>query len=62
MVSILRHRPKRGTPVAAGWPMWEEYQEAVRDLPDFTMTEGELDRAEELGLYGDFCELAQPKE
>ena len=56
------HRPERGTPVAADWPTWEEYQEALRDLPDFMMTEEALDRAEELGLSDALCELAQPKQ
>lgn len=45
-------------PVKASWPMWEEYQRALREHPEFMMTEEELDRAEELGLYDDFFRLA----
>lgn len=52
--AILRRRPERGSPVAADWPTWEEYQQALREHPDFMLTEEELERAEELGLYGDF--------
>ncbi len=56
--AILRLRPQSG-PVPAGWPTWEEYQAALRDHPKFMMTEGELDRAEELGLYDNLFEMAQ---
>ena len=54
--AILRRGERGG--VAADWPTWEEYRRALREHPDFMMTEEELDRAEELGLYWDFFELA----
>lgn len=40
------------------WPTWEEYQEALREHPEPMMTEEECARAEELGLYDDFFNLA----
>lgn len=55
--AILQRR-ERGD-VAAEWPTWEEYQEALREWPDFMLSEEELARAEELGLYDAFFELAQ---
>ena len=63
-------RPSEGLPSGglehvsgfACWPTWEEYQDALQDAlrehPDFMLTEVELDRANELGLYDDFFELA----
>jgi hypothetical protein len=56
---IIRHRPEQGAPIGASWPTWEGYQKALREHPTFMMTEDELDRANELGLYWDFFELAQ---
>jgi len=44
--------------VAANRPTWGEYQKAVREHPEFMMTEDELDRANELGLYWASFELA----
>ena len=48
--AILRHPWGRGAPAAAGWATWQEYQKALREQPEFMMTEDELDRANELGL------------
>ncbi len=56
--AILRHRRERAASVAADWLTREEYQEALAEHPEFMMTEEELDRAEELGLYDDFFRLA----
>lgn len=56
----ILQRKERGR-VEAIWPTWEKYQEALREHPDFMMTKEELDRAEELGLYWDFFELADLK-
>jgi hypothetical protein len=58
-VILLRHRPERRVSVAADRPMWEEYQEALREHPEFMMTDDELQRAEELGPYWGFFELTQ---
>lgn len=43
----------------ASWPTWEEYQRALREYPEFMLTEDELGRAEELGLYDDFFGLTR---
>jgi hypothetical protein len=56
--AVRRYRPERGVPVAANRPTWGEYQKAVREHPEFMMTEDELDRANELGLYWASFELA----
>lgn len=44
--------------VRALWPTWESYQEALLEHPEPMMTEEECTRAEELGLYDDFFNLA----
>ena len=54
----LRQRAERGG-VEVEWPTWEEYQAALREHPEPMMSEAELRRAEELGLYEDLYKLAQ---
>lgn len=44
--------------VRAQWPTWEQYQQALREHPEFMMTKEELDRAEELGLYDAFFNMS----
>lgn len=57
-VSCLLRREDRDR-VRADWPTWEEYERALRDHPEPMMTSGECDRAEELGLYDAFYNLAK---
>lgn len=56
-MEVILKRKERAR-VKASWPMWEEYQRALREHPEFMMTEEELDRAEELGLDDYFFRLA----